>query len=732
MKYTLTCLAIIYSFICYAQPQPQTWYFGNGAGLFFDATGAVSASILNPSIATSEGCAVANDKDGNVIFYTDGTTIWYPNGAVAKDPSDNAYILGGNPSSTQSAVIIPKPNSCDTYFVFTTDAEGGKKGMQASMVTIDRTTGNITIPTTSYNFQLQSNTSEKLTFTKNGNVYWIVGHDAKKTSGAGTFYAYKIDKNASSCASIATPVLSTVGLPNYYGLGQMKISKSGKYIALITTHANGYFVECFNFDNTTGQVLSSKGANTTYNGNCGGLSYGLEFSPNERYIYISTATAYACGNYIYRFDLNNGMALPPSLIFNDYGTGLCGYQYGLCGMQLAPNGVIYIANENCDHLAAITDPDNPSIANVGFVENAPGTTLAYGKKCRITLPAVVNAPDNAQPSVPPNGLIAYWPFNNGSLNDESGNGHALIINTDNGPGTSLPYPTNDRYGSQNCAYYVPGNATRLSTNNAPGFNFQPTGQFSITLWYKPGYYTLQFGGLVESNCGTNVYPVKTTNFSVGLSDNGGVYRQPYCGGLPYHNTSASCLYENSVTYATPDSGQWVFLAVTHNNGLWKIYRDLNAPNVSSSVSPVTPHSSCIPLIGDIYIGENFRGDMDDICIYNRELSQSEIAQIQGLKSSCELAASCKPTIPTGRIQYYSQLGQISASPNPSNSLVTLQSSTAAPGGTLVVYNSMGVAVQTQTNISFPHSINISGYPNGMYVFVYFMNGDHTYCNVIKN
>lgn len=731
MKYTLTCLAIIYSFICYAQP--QTWYLGYGAGLFFDSTGAVRATSTVPEISTPEGCAVANDKNGNVIFYTDGITIWYPNGAIAKDPSDYDYRLMGHLSSTQSAVIIPKPNCCDTYFVFTTDFTSGQRGMRVSMVTIDNVTGNITIPNASYNYLLQTNTSEKLTHIRNGNSYWIVGHDQNKTTGNGTYFAYKIDNNTNSCAGIAPAVISNVGKCINSGQGQMKISPYGNYIATITTYTGGYFVECLHFDKSTGLISTiPNGLNTTYNANCQGINYGLEFSPNEQYIYISTGAG-NCGNKIYRFSINGpgGVSATPSLVYSTLYT-TCSSFYGLMGMQLAPNGIIYIANQNCGNLAAIKDPNNPVIANVGFTDNAPGTTFQNGRACGITLPAVTNTVDNTTPSVPPNGLIAYWPFNNGSLNDESGNGHTLIVKTDNGPGTSLPYPTNDRYGSQNCAYYVPGNLTRLSTNNAPGFNFQPTGQFSITLWYKPGYYTLQFGGLVESNCGTNVYPVKTTNFSVGLSDNGGMYRQPYCGGLPYHNTSASCLYENSVTYATPDSGQWIFLAVTHNNGLWKIYRDLNAPNISSSISPVTPHSSCIPLIGDIYIGENFRGDMDDICIYNRELSQSEITQIQGLKSSCELAASCKPTIPTGRIQYYSQLGQITASPNPSNSLVTLQSSTTAPGGTLVVYNSMGVAVQTQTNISFPHSINISGYPNGMYVFVYFLNGDHTYCNVIKN
>ena len=63
-----------------AQPQTNHWYFGRNAGLDF--------SSGSPSIATGgqtftdEGVASISDNNGNLLFYTEGTTVWDKNQSI--------------------------------------------------------------------------------------------------------------------------------------------------------------------------------------------------------------------------------------------------------------------------------------------------------------------------------------------------------------------------------------------------------------------------------------------------------------------------------------------------------------------------------------------------------------------------------------------------------------------------------------------------------------------------
>ena len=69
-----------------------------------------------PPINSGEGSSSISDSNGQLLFYTDGVTVWDKNNAVMQ----NGTGLMGNGSSTQSALIVPC--TCDKYFIFTTDA----------------------------------------------------------------------------------------------------------------------------------------------------------------------------------------------------------------------------------------------------------------------------------------------------------------------------------------------------------------------------------------------------------------------------------------------------------------------------------------------------------------------------------------------------------------------------------------------------------------------------------
>ena len=93
---------IVCTFQSFAQGEANIWYFGENAGLDFN-TGSVVA-INNSQLNTREGCSSFSTSSGELLFYSDGTTIWNKN----HTPMLNGIGLAGDASSSQSAMIIPK------------------------------------------------------------------------------------------------------------------------------------------------------------------------------------------------------------------------------------------------------------------------------------------------------------------------------------------------------------------------------------------------------------------------------------------------------------------------------------------------------------------------------------------------------------------------------------------------------------------------------------------------
>ena len=74
---------------------------------------AISGGALN----TKEGSTSISDKDGNLLFYTNGEEVYDKN----NDIMSGGTGLHGDESSTQSAIIVPKPNDPNIYYIFTVE-----------------------------------------------------------------------------------------------------------------------------------------------------------------------------------------------------------------------------------------------------------------------------------------------------------------------------------------------------------------------------------------------------------------------------------------------------------------------------------------------------------------------------------------------------------------------------------------------------------------------------------
>jgi len=318
----------------YAQGEANIWYFGNKAGLDFNSGSPVA--LTDGQMVTVEGCAAISNTLGQLLFYTNGITVWNKNHQIM--PNGNG--LSGDFSSTQSAIIVPKPNSTTSYYIFTVGELGNSDGLQYSIIdmALDNGLGDVTL---SKNIFLQAPVCEKLTAVQNtaGDGYWIVTHGY----GNNSFYAYSI--TATGLAT--TPVISNVGSiikdNKRYTVGYLKFSPDGTKVISCNYQVN---IELFDFDAVTGiisnpRLVSNKLAN-----------YGVEFSPSGKIAYVTEGDKFE-KTQLNQYDLtdtnipNTETRLYDGLSFKDE----------MGGLQLAINGKIYVSNIDKYYLSVINNPD---------------------------------------------------------------------------------------------------------------------------------------------------------------------------------------------------------------------------------------------------------------------------------------------------------------------------------------------------------------------------------------
>lgn len=338
--------------VSHAQGEAKIWYFGINAGLDFNSGAPVV--LTNGQLVTDEGCATISNSSGQLLFYTDGVTVYNKNHVVMV----NGNGLMGHTSSAQSATIVPKPGSSNLYYIFTTAVEHDPNGFRYSIVDINLDNGNGAV-TTDKNILVYTPTIEGLGITKhaNGSDYWIISHEWNSNN----FRTYILTSSGLN----TTPIISSIGSPIldidfFHAAGMIKASPSGSKLA-ITSAFN--FAELFNFDNSTG-ILSNPTLLLQDD------AYGIAFSPDESKLYISSTLA-----GLYQFNLL-ATDIPASSIVIASGTGIG-------QLQLATDNKIYIAGYDSPKLSVINDPNLlGNNCNIQF-----NTLDLSGKISRLGLPS---------------------------------------------------------------------------------------------------------------------------------------------------------------------------------------------------------------------------------------------------------------------------------------------------------------------------------------------------------
>ena len=410
---------LMFPFIGFSQAEASHWYFGNGAGLIFDVNAGTvtSTNAASGTINTSEGCSSISDLDGNLLFYTDGRNIWDKNYTIMPNANYAAGTgLMGDPSSTSSGLIIPKPGNSNQYYVFTVDEphhqnayafpnqgpanaagnpvgtydsggsvpnadDGFNNGLAYTLVDLSLNAGDGDVVTSEKNIQLitydpsiQSQNSykcsEKITAVEHsdGQSYWVVTHFRDR------FYSFRVEASGVNTTAVVTTTTTLISELGYRrnAIGYMKASPDGTKIALChrqngtaqgQNSNNTGSVMLYDFDNATG-LLSNP---TNLYPNSG--PYGVEFSQESTKLYVTANQS------VIQFDLE---AANPAQTIN---TVYNGFDF-IGALQLGPDGKIYVANtDNYATMDVINAPDEAGVLcdyTYAGITLAPGTTGVIG------------------------------------------------------------------------------------------------------------------------------------------------------------------------------------------------------------------------------------------------------------------------------------------------------------------------------------------------------------------
>lgn len=373
-----------------AQNEKNNWIFGHHVYTTFGQ----SSYSGNPGIDSYEACSSISDAAGNLLFYTDGVSVWNKLDLVM--PAAQATHLQGDTEG--QVLIVPKPQSgCNEYFIFTTDSAFNSANqhptLKYSVVKMNASTGNGLgdIDATAQNVLLQQNVSEQIAAVADGTGgYWVMAHGSglHLAPNNDRFYSFHVTSSGITLGPQSQgiphitgydPVANAPYPAPWSATGQMKFSPDGTRIA---SAVPSKYVEVCNFNKTTGYVTGCAALKSDLGGPHApfgsSLVYGIEFSyPLGKYLYVSTyVDPLIAGAYcqLVRFDLQTS---GPGMVVasGNYNPNTMIGTSDMGDLQLAPDGQsIYLARQS----SGLSVVHNLEAATPQFVPLASFAKPTYG------------------------------------------------------------------------------------------------------------------------------------------------------------------------------------------------------------------------------------------------------------------------------------------------------------------------------------------------------------------
>jgi hypothetical protein len=214
------------------------------------------------------------------------------------------------------------------------------------------------------------------------------------------------------------------------------------------------------------------------------------------------------------------------------------------------------------------------------------------------------------------GLVAYYNFDNGSLNDGSGYGNNITFNN--------ATPTTDRFGNANSAYLFDGTTSYMQVPNSASLN--PSNLTLMAIFKVNGFYT---GPCHGNNLMSKGYPdgingwyvLRFGNFGPDCNSPVDTSHELFLGGITGVGGAAD----------TPmvKTGQWYNLIFTYDGIVSNLYLNGQLKKSWAGTASFATNSH------DLFIGKHedpsfpyyFNGVIDEIRIYNEALPLNVIKKL---------------------------------------------------------------------------------------------------------
>ncbi|WP_337040270.1 LamG domain-containing protein [Emticicia sp. 17c] len=231
--------------------------------------------------------------------------------------------------------------------------------------------------------------------------------------------------------------------------------------------------------------------------------------------------------------------------------------------------------------------------------------MNYLTKISLVLIVIIINTQISLAQAPTNGLLAYYPFNNSFGNDESGNNR-------HGTVSGGVYAMTDRFGNPNKASYFDGTGSIIAPWNILTGNAART----MSVWFKcsapsSSQYMLSWGRLNAASAASHLGTYFGTN---GIR---------YLGFLG--NSNDITLLDQFQYY----DNRWHLMTFTYDGSLMSLYLDgVRVIYYNTGVLLNTSNTSLVIGFGTTgTFNYYYTGSLDDIRVYNRALTPTEIQQM---------------------------------------------------------------------------------------------------------
>lgn len=309
-----------------AQNIANRWIIGN-----FNVDFNTSPPNVNtgPFDFLLKGTASMCNQNGDLLFYSDGSSVWNRANEIMPNGQINFLDL-------RESIAVPHPGNSSQYYLFSVDPFYNQEtsGLYYSIIdmTLDDGLGDVIVR----NEKLVGTVSNKLSavYNPDGNDYWVMVREGNSNR----YFAFQITESGVN----ETPIISQLGRSiTSSSDGQLKFSPDGKKVACgygtfgTNGGLDGEGVQLFDFDIVTGQLTNDQLFLLPEDIR---PIVGVEFSSDatKLFVYQSGSTHEQA---LYQYDIT----LAPSEI--DASRQKVGESNSAIGeqLQLAPNGKIYMA-----------------------------------------------------------------------------------------------------------------------------------------------------------------------------------------------------------------------------------------------------------------------------------------------------------------------------------------------------------------------------------------------------